>query len=160
MKDKPKIICTKCSRDGFLTERWVRSSYRPKYFSELCESLHYFEILLSVSPSKKDEEIQVGTSLRLTKDMIPIEMKLGDYVATARVRISGSRYSQEINDRDAYRVRSKKKYHHYYIGHYDPAKYLKEMTAYRKGERKSRPNGRVWCKLPKGTDINSLMISK
>jgi len=41
------------------------------------------------------------------------------------------------------------KYYYYYIGHYDPEKYQKDLERYKKGELKSKPNGRRWCKLNK-----------
>lgn len=54
-------------------------------------------------------------------------MTRGDYVKMRRERISGNKYSLNKNDREAFRVRSKKKYYHYYIGHYDSAKYQEQL---------------------------------
>ncbi|HXG07842.1 MAG TPA: hypothetical protein VNI77_11020 [Nitrososphaera sp.] len=34
-----------------------------------------------------------------------------------------------------------------YVRHYDPEKYQRNMTAYREGKLKARPNGLRWCKL-------------
>src|SRR5918995_307514 len=80
---------------------------------------------------------------------IPRLMKLGEYVDKMREQISGSKYSLDKKDREAYVIRSKKKYY-YYIGHYDSDVYQKQMISYKNGKRKSRPNGRRWCKLPTG----------
>jgi hypothetical protein len=33
------------------------------------------------------------------------------------------------------------------MGHYDKDAYKKQMVNYRNGMRKSRPNGRRWCKV-------------
>lgn len=55
--------------------------------------------------------------------------------------------SNPIKDKkDYYRV-TYKRYSYYYIGHYDKEKYEKNMERYKKGEIKSRPNGRIWHKL-------------
>lgn len=146
-------MCPKCGREGTLTRRWVRSSYRPKRFSWLCDSLESAETHLRAGPNKKDEDIQLVDQISLTSsNEVPRIMKLGDYVDKMRERISGSKYSLDKKDRDAYVVRSRKKYYHCYIGHYDSAIYQKQMIAYKEGRRKSRPNGRTWCKLPIGTD--------
>lgn len=48
--------------------------------------------------------------------------------------------------KDYYRV-TYKKYYYYYIGHYNKEIYNKNMERYRKGEIKSRPNGRIWHKV-------------
>jgi hypothetical protein len=71
-------------------------------------------------------------------------------------KIKGKRYSglkkkflikQEDDEsmkdkKDYYRV-TYKKYYYYYIGHYNKEIYNKNMERYRKGEIKSRPNGRI-----------------
>jgi len=43
-------------------------------------------------------------------------------------------------------------YYYYYVGHYSPEKYEKEMKDFRKGKRKSRPNGRIWHEVPVRVD--------
>jgi hypothetical protein len=75
------------------------------------------------------------------------------YVNYFRHRVKGSKYRGDEsvnNNKDSaatiyYRV-SSERYYHYYIGHYDPAKYRQQMVKYKNGQRKSRPNGRRWCK--------------
>jgi hypothetical protein len=58
----------------------------------------------------------------------------------------------QVEDKSKYyKVRSKKKYSRFYVGHYDAEKYLEQMDRYRSGMRKSRPNGRRWCLIPKQT---------
>jgi hypothetical protein len=36
---KGDFLCPKCGEYGFLTKRWVRSSYYPKYASTTCRRL-------------------------------------------------------------------------------------------------------------------------
>ena len=58
-----------------------------------------------------------------------------------------SEYEQEIpEEKSWYRVRYGR-YWQFYIAHYDPGKYKEQMTDYKEGKRKSRPNGRRECKL-------------
>ena len=45
-----------------------------------------------------------------------------------------------------------RKYYYYYVGHYSPEKYKKEMEDFRNGTRKSRPNGRIWHEVPVTND--------
>jgi hypothetical protein len=45
------------------------------------------------------------------------------------------------------KYRGSSKYYHYYIGHYDAAKYKQQKERYDQGKRKSKPNGRKWCYL-------------
>ena len=45
-----------------------------------------------------------------------------------------------------------RKYYYDYVGHYSPEKYEKEMKDFRNGSRKSRPNGRIWHKVPVKND--------
>jgi hypothetical protein len=145
-----KYVCPKCGRKGTLTRRWVRSSYRPKSFSWLCDSLDRAKTQLKAGPNLKNKVIQLVDQKSLTSsNEIPRLMKLGEYVDKMREQISGSKYSLDKKDREAYVIRSKKKYY-YYIGHYDSDVYQKQMISYKNGKRKSRPNGRRWCKLPTG----------
>ena len=107
----------------------------------------------------RDEAIQLVDQISLiSSNEIPRIMKLGDYVDKMRERISGSKYSLSKKDRDAYVVRSVKRHYYHYIGHYDSAIYQKQMISYKSGKRKTRPNGRTWCKLPKRIHPNLLKV--
>jgi hypothetical protein len=53
---------------------------------------------------------------------------------------------QDFDKRSCYRV-TYEKYLQYYVAHYDPKRYQKQMKDYKAGIRKSRPNGRQECKL-------------
>jgi hypothetical protein len=39
------------------------------------------------------------------------------------------------------------RYWQYYVAHYDPDKYKEQITNYKAGRRRSRPNGRRECKV-------------
>lgn len=111
--------------------KWVRSSYYPSYKSELCEELEAIKKKLAQNPENK---------------------KLAIYLRSLQERITGSKYNNAIKKEELdkgiyYRVGSIK-YYHYYVGHYDPEVYKKQMKDYRNHKRKSRPNGRKWCKVP------------
>ena len=133
----------------------MSSSYYPKKYSMDIDYLEIYERMISKDPSKANAEFY-GRELKCTTiNPYPIDMKVGDYIRTERKRISGNRYAEGRKEEDAYKVRYKNYY--YYVGHYDAAKYRTQMRDYKSGKRKSRPNGRKECKLPKGTDLSSLV---
>ena len=62
--------------------------------------------------------------------------------------IGSNKEDKEYFDKEtSYRI-SSRPYFYEYIGHYSPEKYLKEMEDFKRGKRKSRPNGRIWHKVP------------
>jgi hypothetical protein len=99
---------------------------------------------VSVKCSRLEEEEQ-----KLAKD--PNDENARAYVDYFRKRIRGNRYrgdrKYEVVDKKSVYMVISDRYYHYYIGHYDPDKYREQMIKYRNGERKSRSNGRRWCKL-------------
>lgn len=66
---------------------------------------------------------------------------------------------QDFDKRSCYRV-TYGKYLQYYVAHYDPKKYRKQMEDYKAGRRKSRPNGRRECKLRINRDLKSFAMRK
>jgi hypothetical protein len=121
------FLCPKCGQNGFLTKRWVQSSYYPKEVSTICEKL-------------KDE---LG---KLEQNPADISQK---YVEFLRTQVKGSRYrldeTKELFDREAcFRVFTRK-YIKYYVGHYDKERYEEQMKQFKEKKRKSKPNGRRWC---------------
>jgi hypothetical protein len=103
-----RVLCPKCRKYGFLTERWVRSSYYPQYASVKCSRL------------EEEEEQKLAKNLN--------DKKARASVNYFRTLVRGNKYrgdrEHEIVDKKSiYRVNSDKKYYHYYIGHYDPDKY-------------------------------------
>ena len=127
---KRKKICPECGEPGFLTIRWVRSSRYPKHASLDCMLVEEAENHLAKSPDNEYYQAR----LRWLRE-------------TVRGHRYRDREVKEFIDKQfVYRV-SSKKYFHYYVGHYDPKKYQEQMINYGNGKRKSRPNGRKWCKL-------------
>jgi hypothetical protein len=102
-----------------------------------------------------------GLEHRLSKD--PDNASTKDNIKALRKNIRGNHYrgdseyyltghdgkeDREYFDKNtAYRI-SSHKYFYYYVGHYSPKKYKKEMEDFKNGKRKSRPNGRIWHKIP------------
>jgi hypothetical protein len=130
-------MCPRCGKQGFLARRWVRSSRYPKY-----SSFEIYEVEM-----KKEE---------LAKN--PDNKEIQSWLNQFGKGISGNKYWGEIrpkpgpDDRkgqDFYRVVTGK-YHYDYFGHYDKEKYRQQMVEYKNGRRKSRPNGRKWCKVSVG----------
>jgi hypothetical protein len=122
------FLCPKCGEYGFLTKRWVQSSYYPKYASTSCKRL--------------EEEL-----VKLEQNPADISKKKN--VEFWRSQVKGNRYrldeTKELFDREAcYRVYTQK-YTKYYVGHYDKEKYEEQMKQFNKNKRKSKPNGRRWC---------------
>lgn len=84
-------------------------------------------------------------------------------VLSLRRRISGDHYrghseyhlvgrnrkedKEYFDKKTSYRV-SSGVYFYDYIGHYSPDKYQEQMERFKSGKRKSRPNGRIWHKVP------------
>ena len=131
-----------CGKKGFLSRRWVKSSYYPMYASKRCAFLNMLEYRLSVDPSNATVRYQIG---RIREDI------RGDhYRGDSKYFLPGhdKKEDKEYFDKStAYRLSSFKFYYDY-VGHYSPEKYEKEMNDFRQGKRKSRPNGRIWHKIP------------
>jgi hypothetical protein len=122
-KTKFIVLCPVCGKYGFLTRRWVKSSYYPKYASEYI-----------ISPGLRHEVI--GSK----------------YSGQSLKHLEGAAAEEEEKERKRekesfYKVRPNHKYYHYFIGHYDKKKYNKQMIKYRESniKPKSRPNGRTSC---------------
>jgi hypothetical protein len=123
-------LCPRCGKEGFLTVRWVRSSYYPKVASIYVMEVKALEKRLRSDPNNEDLQSRYNS---------------------CREHVRGYKYRrmEEINTLDKqsiYRVSSSKRWYTY-MGHYDKDVYKKQMANYRNGMRKSRPNGRTWCKL-------------
>jgi hypothetical protein len=137
-KLKNKRICPKCGKRGFLVVRWVRASYYPRY-----SSIDILEV------EQKREE--------LAKD--PENKEIQSWLNQFGNGFSGNRYwghvrptplgLSEMRKQNFYRVITRK-YYCYYFGHYDAEKQRQQMINYRSGKRRSRPNGRKWCKVSVG----------
>jgi len=110
---------------------------------------------------------------KLTKE--PANKQLRTWIRKLRKRVKGVRYRGDsiegiaINDiwtakerrgqkEGNYKVISSK-FDYEYFGHYDPKKYREQMEKYKQGLRKSRPNGRKWCKIPYSYSRKKFAIS-
>lgn len=136
------IICPRCGKKGFKTSRWVKSTYYPVYASEGCDLLRGWEYRLSREPNNVLAEEAIRNLRRIIRG--------NDYRGHSKYHITGhdKKEDKEYFDKStAYRITSKK-YFYDYIGHYSPEKYKTEMKDFRDGKRKSRPNGRIWHKVP------------
>ena len=124
--------CPRCGKDGFLSRRWVRSSYRPKSFTDLFYILDDAKEALAKHPSETK-------LLSLIEDLTKILDNPDKW--------NFNRMQEYIMRHPSLRAYYGK-YQHYYIGHYNAVRCKKEMYDYNKGKRTSRPNGRKWCKVP------------
>ena len=135
--------CPKCGKPGFLTKRWVRSAYYPMYASMVCLKLEGAEFRLSRDPNNV---LDKDTAMKLRREI------RGDHYRGESEYHLLDRKDREYFDREtAYRV-SSRRYFYDYIGHYSPEKYQEEMERFKSGKRKSRPNGRIWHKVPVKND--------
>lgn len=130
------IICPKCDKLGFLSVRWARSSYYPKYVSLKIMLINRDRKDLARDPTnflaaRSFERLK--TLVRGTKYRGKSRKHLSDYI--------------EEDKRLLYRTTSDK-YGYFYIGHYDAEIYQQKMKDYKNGKIKWRPNGRRWCKVP------------
>jgi hypothetical protein len=125
---RANFLCPKCGQLGFLTKKWVRSSYYPKKASVSC--MRFEEMWKKLEQNPKD-------------------VYLKKQVEYWRTMVKGNKYrgweAKELFDREAcYKVFTRK-YFKYYVGHYDKEKYEKQMKQFKERNRKSKPNGRKWC---------------
>lgn len=114
------MLCPVCGEYGFLTKRWVKSSYYPKYASEYI-----------ICPGLRE---QVTGSKYRGQPLKHLFLKHLDGVV-----------EEEQDKEQIYKITPHSRYYHYYIGHYDKEKCNEQMIKYREHKIKSRPNGRKWC---------------
>ncbi|MPZ07040.1 MAG: hypothetical protein GEU26_11610 [Nitrososphaeraceae archaeon] len=136
------LVCPRCKKPGFLSQRKVYAYYVPKQYSEICESYENALTILKRNPDRKEDIILVGYP---EKPSTIRRIKLKDHVKDMQKAISGTRYANEGYGNTPYRIR--KTYFHSYIGHYDREKYKKQKERYKAGTISYRPNGRRWCKM-------------
>ena len=137
-KEKNSVICPSCGKKGFLTKRWVESQYYPQFGSLDVDMLKD----LKERVKKYPDNIQLQTRLkRLEK-----KVKGNKYLGEKKKFLINPEYENIDDNKDWYRV-TYKRYFYYYICHYDKESYAKNMERYRKGELRSRPNGRISHKL-------------
>lgn len=119
--------------------RWVRSSYYPSTASVMVILLEEAESKLRDNPGDEQTKARVA----YLRHKVRGTRYWGE---DARGEIDRNAILDDETKKTAYRVQSKQ-YKHPYVGHYDSSKYKQEMIDYKNGKRKSRPNGRTWCKI-------------
>ena len=140
MPFKEPNICPRCGKRGFRTGRMVGATYYPKYSSLICEEVKEKRKELAIDRDNKD--------LKEWLKHFGSRVKGHRYWGTNRSSFADKIGRHDFKDQGYYRVTAKRKYYYYYFGHYDLEKYQQQMVDYRDGRRKSRPNGRSWCKEP------------
>jgi hypothetical protein len=88
------------------------------------------------NPAILDSYVQTGNTIT----------KLGHRMRLMNQLITGNEYFNGENMTSAYKLRTRK-YFHWYVGHYDKKIYEIQMEKFKRGELKSRTNGRRWCKM-------------
>ena len=137
---RSSMICPKCGKKGFLTVRWVRSSYYPKYSSPRIILKKLNEIELMKDPSSKI----AARSLKILKTVV----SGFEYRKPSKRHLCGNVIEEKQQDKRLLFRTLSDKYYHLYIGHYDREKYQQKMKDYKDGKINWRPNGRRWCKVP------------
>jgi hypothetical protein len=120
-----KVLCPVCGQYGFLSKRWVRSSYYPKYYTS-----HEYH---------RDKSTLRGSRYR------------GELLKSVYSAVEQEN-EQEQHKESLKRVTYRKRIHTY-VGHYDEAKYKVQMIKFRQGLLKSKPNGRKWCHVQSTVDF-------
>ena len=138
---KKETLCPRCKKPGFRTRRWVRSSYYARYGSIPVIQLQISERKLSNNLTDKRCQERV----KMWRERVRGSYYRGKSKKGLIIRGEDEVYNSEENN---FRTVSEK-YYHDYFGHYDREKYKQQMMDYRSGKRKSRPNGRRWCKILK-----------
>ncbi len=133
-----KKKCPTCGKEGFLTRRWVESQYYPLFASL---DIDIFEDLKEKVKNHPDDILKQERLKKIEKNV-----KGNKYVGEKKKFLIQTDESESLDKKDYYRV-TYKRYYYYYICHYDKEQYKKNMERYKKGELKSRPNGRISHKL-------------
>lgn len=132
---RPHVICPKCGKKGFLTKRWVRGS---RYFVKYATALQF----TSSFPQDCVRIYEPTGDGYNFYEFSCVDKKTGKKLLIDQRKEVGSK--AKVNKR-VIEVLPTREYTHYYVGHYDPNKYKEQMIRYKKGELKSKPNGRKWC---------------
>ena len=112
------------------------------YCSMACLRLEEAEFTVSRDPNNVREK---DTVVRLRR-----EIRGDHYRGHSNYHLVGqdkNGNNDYFDKQTAYRI-SSRCYFYDYVGHYSPEKFQEEMKDYKIGRRKSRPNGRIWHKVP------------
>lgn len=135
-----QILCPKCGRVGFVSKRWVTSSYYPKHLSLAVMMIEAREVQLAKDPN--------NLALRMSLERFKEKVVGSVYRGGSKKHLAVQDNNENIPDRKTLYKVTYHKYQYFYVGHYDKEKYEEQMARFRAGKIKSRSNGRKWCKLP------------
>jgi hypothetical protein len=149
MEIRARHRCPVCGKRGFPTVRWVTSTYYPKYAS--------IETTLA---EQRERELAAKPNSKMLQDLVrSLKERVNGikYKGENRKHLQGDLWTDEddkaFNDKkNNIRIQYGGRRYYTYFGHYSPEKYREQMKRYEQGLRKSRPNGRRWCKVPVRTD--------
>jgi hypothetical protein len=151
-QQRRKVLCPRCGKYGFISRRWVKSTYYPQYNSIAVTMMQIWSEKHAKNPDdKKAQATYKVWSVKVKGNRYRGEHKTG--------LINSANVTQDFDKISCYRI-TYGKYLQYYVAHYDPEKYEKQMTDYRAGRRKSRPNGRRECKLRINRDLKRFAMRK
>jgi hypothetical protein len=135
----PRVLCPKCGQFGFLSGRWVSSTYYPKYCSVKHILLEGAEKKLANDPLSEWYRERVAYFNKIVRGSI--------YRGRSRKHLSQYNEAEDdTTDKKSLKRVTYGKYFCFYVGHYYQEKYREQMDKYHQGVIKSRPNGRRWCK--------------
>jgi hypothetical protein len=138
---KRRCLCPRCHKFSFLSRRWVESIYFPKYWSVAVISLE--ESCKALRENQHDE----GNRSRFKRWKSVVKGNVYRDTSEGHLMTSFSEDERHIPDRESWYRVTYGRYWQYYVAHYDPNKYKKQMIDYKDGRRRSRPNGRRECKI-------------
>ena len=142
------VICPKCNKAGFLTFRQVRSSYYPEFVSMRTNGVDDIDKYLKCHP--EEHELR-----KLVEDRKKGLLVSGNkYRGKPKYGLIGESESwKSVKDKSEYYKVRTEKYYHFYVGHYDKKLYETQLKNYNNGLRKTKPSGRKWCYVKKGSQI-------
>jgi hypothetical protein len=143
MKFGHLVICPKCDAIGFVTIRYVRSSYTPRR-SKVVEAIKSsFYATLSHKSRENGKSTKIDQFEYWSDRLIRGPSRNGIYI---------KELPAPQNENALYKVYTKT-YYHLYVGHYDCDKYELRKIDYDQGCLKYRPNGRKWCYVLKNSNF-------
>ena len=152
-KLKTSFKCPRCKKRGFLTRRWIRDS---SYFCNATTDQFRFEVAGSTPQEELFRIYQyTGKSNPYGDYQVRYEYCHVDSQSCEKrycdLQVEKTN-TQRIPKTIIQRLR-RRKIIRYYVGHYDREKYREQMSRYKQGEIKTRPNGRTWCMLSDTLEI-------
>jgi hypothetical protein len=151
-QQRRRILCPRCGKYGFVSQRWVESTYYPQFESIAVGMKQFWSERYTKNPGDK--------KAKATYKVWSLKVKGNRYRGEHLTGLTDSlNVPHDFDKRSCYRV-TYGRYLQYYVAHYDPMKYQNQMEDYKAGRRRSRPNGRRECKLRINRDLKSFVMRK